>query len=94
MLTEHHYQSAPTSYKIEDYGNGWHRYSITFTISGNDSLYIGPNDNVSNTLGVTGNNSNGIYIYGATLEAGSYATSPTSLPMVVRVTRGMLILVQ
>ena len=70
-----HYQSAPTSYKIEDYGNGWHRYSITFTISGNDSLYIGPNDNVSNTLGVTGNNSNGIYIFGATLEAGSYATS-------------------
>ena len=70
-----HYQSAPTSYKIEDYGNGWHRYSITFTISGNDSLYIGPNDNVSNTLGVTGNNSNGIYIYGAQIEAGSYATS-------------------
>ena len=70
-----HYQSAPTSYKIEDYGNGWHRYSITFTISGNDSLYIGPNDNVSNTLGVTGNNSNGIYIYGATLEAATYATS-------------------
>ena len=70
-----HYQSAPTSYKIEDYGNGWHRYSITFTISGNDSLYIGPNDNVSNTLGVTGNNSNGIYIFGATLEQGSYPTS-------------------
>jgi hypothetical protein len=70
-----HYQSAPTSYKIEDYGNGWHRYSITFTISGNDSLYIGPNDNVSNTLGVTGNNSNGIYIYGAQIEEGSYPTS-------------------
>ena len=70
-----HYQSAPTSYKIEDYGNGWHRYSITFTISGNDSLYIGPNDNVSNTLGVTGNNSNGIYIYGAQLEAATYPSS-------------------
>jgi len=81
------YQSAATSHKIEDYGNGWHRYSITFTISGNDSLYIGPNDNVSNTLGVTGNNSNGIYIYGAQLEAGSYATSyiPT---MGVSATRG------
>ena len=51
------------------------RYSITFTISGNDSLYIGPNDNVSNTLGVTGNNSNGIYIFGATLEVGAYETS-------------------
>jgi hypothetical protein len=70
-----HYQSAPTSYKIEDYGNGWHRYSITFTISGNDSLYIGPNDNVSNTLGVTGNNSNGIYIYGAQIEEATYPSS-------------------
>jgi hypothetical protein len=70
------YSNPPTSYKIEDYGNGWHRYSITFTEAGANSLYIGPNDNVSNSLGVTGNNSDGIYIYGAQLEASvSYATS-------------------
>lgn len=69
------YSNPPTSYKIEDYGNGWHRYSITFTEGGANNLYIGPNDNVSHTLGVTGNNSDGIYIYGAQMEAGSYATS-------------------
>ena len=69
------YASPPTSYNIEDYGNGWHRYSITFTQGGADNLYIGPNDNVSNSLGVTGNNSDGIYIYGAQMESASYATS-------------------
>ena len=70
-----HYGSAPTSYNIEDFGNGWHRFSITFTEAGANSLYIGPNDNVSNSLGVTGNNSDGIYIYGAQMESASYATS-------------------
>jgi hypothetical protein len=70
-----HYQNPPTSYFIEDFGNGWHRYGITFTESGANNIYIGPNDNVSNTLGVTGNNSDGVYIYGATLEAGTYPTS-------------------
>jgi hypothetical protein len=69
------YASAPTSYKIEEYGNGWYRYSLTFTISSSDNLYIGPNDNVSNTLAITGNGANGIYTWGASLEVGSYPTS-------------------
>ena len=69
------YQSAPTSYDIEDYGNGWHRYSITFTQSGSNNLYIGPNDNVSTSLAITGDGTSGIYIFGAQLELGSYATS-------------------
>ena len=69
------YTSAPTSYKIEEYGNGWYRYSITFTISSSDNLYIGPNDNVSNTLAITGNGTNGIYTWGAQTEVGSYPTS-------------------
>ena len=68
------YTSAPTSYKIEEYGNGWYRYSITFTISSSDNLYIGPNDNVSNTLAITGNGTNGIYTWGAQTEVGSYPT--------------------
>ena len=70
-----HYQSPPTSYQIERYGNDWYRYSITFTQSGSNNLYIGPNDNVSTTLAITGDGSKGIYIYGAQLEVGSYATS-------------------
>ena len=69
------YASAPTSYKIEEYGNGWYRYSLTFTISSSDNLYIGANDNVSNTLAITGNGANGIYTWGASLEVGSYPTS-------------------
>ena len=69
------YQSAPTSYKIEKYNNGWYRYSVTFTISSTDSIYIGPNDNVSTNLAITGDGSKGIYIYGAQLEVGSYPTS-------------------
>ena len=73
--TYRNFYASPPSYKIEDYGNGWYRYSITFTEAGANNLYIGPNDNISNTLGVTGNNSDGIYIFGAQLEAGSYPTS-------------------
>ena len=69
------YSAPVTSYKIENYGNGWFRYSITFTEAGANNLYIGPNDNVSTSLAITGDGTSGIYIYGATLEAGSYATS-------------------
>ena len=65
------YGSPPTSYNIEDYGNGWHRYSITFTEGGANNLYIGPNDNVSNTLNVNGNNSDGIYIFGVQIKTGT-----------------------
>ena len=58
---------------IENYGNGWFRCSITFTpdASRSGSIYIAPN----NTLTYTGVTDNGVFIYGAQLEAGSYATS-------------------
>jgi hypothetical protein len=62
-----HYTSTPTSHKIESYGDGWYRYSITFTESGNNNLYIAPNDNVSTTLAITGDGSKGIYIWGGQL---------------------------
>lgn len=70
-----YYTSPPTSYNIENYGNGWYRYSITFTQALGDSIYIGPNDNVSTSLAITGNGTSGIYTFGAQLEALSYPTS-------------------
>ena len=81
-----HYVNPPTSFKIENYGNGWYRYSITFTQSANDNLYIGVNDNVSNTLAVTGNGTSGIYTFGAQIEALTYSTSyiPTNGTAITR----------
>lgn len=55
--------------KTENYGNGWWRISFT-TPSGltNPAKY-------SIRSGVVGDGSSGLFIYGAQLEAGSYATS-------------------
>lgn len=79
------YGSAPLAYSIESVGNGWYRCSITYTTTG-DNLYVGPNDNVSNTLAVTGNGTDGIFVWGAQREAGSYSTSyiPTTSASVTR----------
>jgi hypothetical protein len=58
--------------KIEDYGNGWYRCSITYTaiiLSTGNIFY--PTDGSSLTV----TDSGGIYLWGAQLEAGAYATS-------------------
>ena len=67
--------SAPVSTSVTNYGNGWYRCSVTMTLASVDNLYIGPNDNVSNTFAITGNGTSGIYVWGAQVEAGAYATS-------------------
>ena len=65
---------------IEDYGNGWFRCSLTTQSSGvNGHCYIGVSDSSGSTLFTT-NGTDGVYLWGAQLEAGSVVTSiiPTS----------------
>jgi hypothetical protein len=60
--------------KIENYGNGWYRCSISQTGVANERLGVYTSiDGVNTTY--TGDGTSGVYIYGAQLEQGSYATS-------------------
>ena len=63
--------------KIENYGNGWYRCSITTTLNvsagnGNISLRLAENNGGT---GYVGDGTSGAYIYGAMLEQQSYSTS-------------------
>ena len=68
------------SSKIEDLGSGWYRCSITYTsttTTARGRLYLA---DANNGESYQGNETSGLYIYGAQLEQSSYATSyiPTS----------------
>jgi hypothetical protein len=74
--------------KIEDYGNGWFRCSITATNNsasgGNGYMQIQIGNNGSITQ--TGNGTNGLHLWGAQFENGSFSTSyiPTTTATVTR----------
>jgi hypothetical protein len=68
--------TLPSKVEMEDYGSGWYRCSITDNTNGASQCRI----RLGSGSGFVGNDTDGVYIYGAQIEAGSYPTSyiPTS----------------
>ena len=68
-------RNGATNANIEDYGSGWYRASFGFTGHGSSAsqivVYIKNNNDITSYT-ASGEN---IYLYGAQIEAGSYATS-------------------
>ena len=78
--------SAGSTSSIVNVGNGWYRCSITATtVNTGGLIYIGISDNDNND-DVTASGTNGIYAWGAQVEAGAFPTSyiPTTTAAVTR----------
>jgi hypothetical protein len=61
--------------KIEDYGNGWYKCTVTGTAPSTLANIIIYTMTDTTTYSYAGDGTSGIYIWGAQLEEGSYATS-------------------
>ena len=77
LSTESTSDSNGATSTIEEFGNGWYRCTMKFT-----SAYTG----ATTIRGITSTDTNGVYVYGWQLEAGSYVSSyiPTYGAVVTR----------
>ena len=82
------YITSTGTAKIENYGNGWYRCSVTATATGtgNSHIYVNLSTDGTGQQSFLGNGTSGVFIYGAQHEIGSYATSyiPTTSASVTR----------
>jgi hypothetical protein len=75
-----------TNSRIEPFNNGWYRVSITGVMTGVLSQMLIYSATADNTSTYTGNGTSGIFIYGADIQVGAFATSyiPTTTTSVTR----------